>query len=182
MSLTVAHPAAFTPAECAAITALAEAAGLRQAGLVRQSAPQTLRRADIAWLDDMPDSGWVMDRLLRVVADANRQFGYDLTDFAESGQCARYQAETAGHFAWHSDIGGGALAAKRKLTLVVQLSDPAAYGGGALEVWPDSHVQAADRAQGTATVFPSFVLHRVTPVTEGTRWSLTLWAHGPAFR
>ncbi|MBC7479423.1 MAG: 2OG-Fe(II) oxygenase, partial [Pseudorhodobacter sp.] len=33
-----------------------------------------------------------------------------------------------------------------------------------------------------AAVFPSFVLHRVTPVTAGERWSLTLWSHGPAFR
>ena len=61
-------------------------------------------------------------------------------------------------------------------------TDPDAYRGGALELQPDSQVTAAPRAQGTAVLFPSFVLHRVTPITEGTRWSLTLWAHGPAFR
>ena len=37
-------------------------------------------------------------------------------------------------------------------------------------------------ARGTATLFPSYMLHRVTPVTEGIRHSLTVWAHGPAFR
>ncbi|WP_395007140.1 2OG-Fe(II) oxygenase [Cypionkella sp.] len=47
---------------------------------------------------------------------------------------------------------------------------------------PDSNIAEASRNRGTATVFPSFVLHRVTPVTAGTRWSLTLWSHGPAFR
>ena len=51
-----------------------------------------------------------------------------------------------------------------------------------LEIRPDSNVQAMPRGQGTAVIFPSFVLHRVTPVTQGTRWSLTLWSHGPAFR
>jgi len=176
------QPAAFTPTDCAAIMAIAGQAGLKAAGLVRPSAEQTLRRADIAWLDDFPEAAWVMDRVIALMAAANRKFGYELTGFDESAQCARYSSVTAGHFAWHSDIGGGALAARRKLTLVVQLSDPGAYGGGALELWPDSHVQQADRAQGTATIFPSFVLHRVTPVTAGTRWSLTLWAHGPAFR
>lgn len=176
-------PAAFSPQDCAAITAMAAGAGLKQAGLVRGASSPDLRRAEIAWLDDMPGAAWVMDRLTGLMAEANRQtYGYDLTDFAESAQCACYRAETAGHFAWHSDIGAGALAAKRKLTLVVQLSDPASYDGGGLEIWPDSHVHHADRAQGTATVFPSFMLHRVTPVTAGLRWSLTLWAHGPAFR
>ena len=71
---------------------------------------------------------------------------------------------------------------KRKLTVVVQLSDPADYAGGALELWPDSATHTAPALRGTATIFPSFMLHRVTPVTEGTRWSLTLWAHGPSFR
>jgi hypothetical protein len=105
-----------------------------------------------------------------------------LTDFAERAQVARYGAEQAAHFDWHSDIGAGALAARRKLTMVVQLSDPASYAGGVLEVWPDGHVREALRSRGTAAVFPSFLLHRVTPVTAGERWSLTIWAHGPAFR
>ena len=95
---------------------------------------------------------------------------------------ARYGAEREGHFDWHSDIGEGALASKRKLTMVVQLSAPGAYEGGALEVMPSHHVIQACREQGSATLFPSVLLHRVTPVTEGERHSLTIWAHGPAFR
>lgn len=43
-------------------------------------------------------------------------------------------------------------------------------------------VREAKRAQGGVIVFPAFLLHRVTPVTAGVRHSLTLWAHGPAFR
>ena len=58
------------------------------------------------------------------------------------------------------------MAQKRKLTVVVQLSDPADYDGGELEVWPDSTVRTAPRDRGTAVIFPSFALHRVTPVTH----------------
>ena len=173
---------ALSPAECVAAVALAQATGLRAGRLVGQVASD-LRRADLAWVDDLPEAGWIMDRMVRVVADANRAaFDFALDDFAESAQIARYGAAGRGHFDWHTDIGTGALAARRKLTIVVQLSDPADYSGGQLELQPDSHVQAADATQGTAMLFPSFVLHRVTPVTTGTRWSLTLWAHGPAFR
>jgi PKHD-type hydroxylase len=35
-----------------------------------------------------------------------------------------------------------------------------------------------DRGRGTFLVFPSFMLHRVTPVTRGTRWSLVAWFGG----
>ena len=66
--------------------------------------------------------------------------------------------------------------------MVVQLSEPSAYTGGKLELMPGAGTIVADCAQGTATLFPSFVLHRVTPVTEGERRSLTIWCHGPAFR
>ena len=176
-------PDALSPEDCARIMSLASAARLADAGLVRAGAVHDIRRDDLCWLDDVPQAGWVMDRMIGTVSQANRQgFGFDLTEFAESAQVARYGAERQGHFDWHSDIGAGVLAAKRKLTIVVQLSDPAAYEGGMLELRPDSNVVQADQTQGTATIFPSFVLHRVTPVTTGTRSSLTLWAHGPAFR
>ena len=182
MTPHVTLPAALSAPDCARIIALAAGSPLSDAGLVRARS-HDIRRADLAWLDDIPDTGWVMDQMVGIVAGANRDgFGFDLDDFAESAQVARYGADRQGHFDWHADIGAGPLAARRKLTVVVQLSDPAAYQGGLLELRPDSNVTQAAQAQGTATVFPSFVLHRVTPVTIGTRWSLTLWAHGPAFR
>ena len=176
-------PAALSPAECDGLVALCQAAPKQDAGLVRATTAHQIRRADLVWLDDLPPAAWVMDRMIRLISQANREsFGFDLSEFAESPQVARYGAERAGHFDWHSDIGAGPLAAKRKLTVVMQLSDPADYDGGALELRPDSTLHEAPRDRGTAIIFPSFVLHRVTPVTTGIRWSLTLWSHGPAFR
>mgnify|MGYP002831124982 CR=1 FL=1 len=107
---------------------------------------------------------------------------FDLDAFDESPQVARYGAEREGHFGWHSDIGDGRLAARRKLTMVVQLTCPGRYCGGTLEIMPSAHSLKAAPERGTATLFPSFLLHRVTPVSQGERHSLTIWAHGPAFR
>jgi PKHD-type hydroxylase len=76
----------------------------------------------------------------------------------------------------------GPTARRRKLTFVVQLSAPDDYDGGTLETNADGIVRQASRAVGSALMFPSFVLHRVAPVTRGERYSLTLWSHGPAFR
>lgn len=176
-------PDALTADQCDTLLALVQAHQLRDAGLVGGATAHQIRRAEVAWLDDIPQASWVMDRMMQVVAQANREgFGFDLTDFGESPQVARYGAERQGHFDWHSDIGAGNWAAKRKLTIVVQLSDAADYQGGTLELRPDSNVTEAPRNRGTAIIFPSFVLHRVTPMTLGTRWSLTLWSHGPRFR
>lgn len=176
-------PDAFAPDECDHLIALTRHAEMRDGGLVGQVRRADLRRADLVWLDDLPDAGWAMDRLTRLVAEANREtFGFDLTEFGESAQIARYGAERQGHFGWHSDIGKGTWAARRKLTVVIQLSPPEGYEGGALQLQPDSNLYTAPQERGLATIFPSFVLHQVTPVMAGERFSLTLWAHGPAFR
>ncbi|MHA6346152.1 2OG-Fe(II) oxygenase [Roseivivax sp. CAU 1761] len=176
-------PDAFTAAECDRVIALTEAVPAEDAGLARGGRDHNLRRSDLVWLDDLPEAEWVMGRLVDLVRRANRDvFGFDLSDFAESPQVARYGAEREGHFDWHADIGEGRLAARRKLTLVVQLSDAESYSGGVLEIMPSAAALPAARTRGSATLFPAFLLHRVTPVTAGARHSLTVWAHGPAFR
>lgn len=176
-------PDAFTETECDRLIAMADAVEPAEARLVGRMRDHNIRRAELVWLDDLPETGWVMDRLIGIVARANREvFDFALTEFMESPQIARYGAEREGHFDWHSDIGEGPAAGRRKLTMVVQLSAGADYEGGVLEVMPSNARLSAARERGTAVVFPAFAPHRVTPVTRGTRHSLTVWAHGPAFR
>ena len=176
------QPALFTDAECAAIVALATGEGFAPVGLVRGVRDAAVRSAEAAWLDDSGSGRWVFERLVEAALEANRaHFRFALSGFDERAQIARYDADAAGHFDWHADIGDGALAARRKLTLVVQLSEPEAYDGGDLELNPGGRPDRADRARGAAILFPCFVLHRVTPVTRGRRPSLTPWVHGPAF-
>ncbi|MGG7565910.1 2OG-Fe(II) oxygenase [Rhodovulum sp. DZ06] len=175
-------PALFSPSECARICAHAAAAGYAEAGLVRGATDPGQRRARIAWPDEEGDAAWVFTRIMEAAAEANRtHFDFALDQFAERMQVAEYDAGDLGHFDWHMDLGAGQWAAKRKLTFVAQLSAPDAYEGGTLEL-NDGNTVSLDRAIGSAVLFPSFMLHRVTPVTAGTRRSLTLWVHGPAFR
>ena len=78
-------------------------------------------------------------------------------------------------------MGGGPLAARRKLTIVAQLTRSEEYEGGELQLNPAGQPFTASRGIGDAILFASFVLHRVTPVTSGLRHSLTCWVHGPEF-
>jgi PKHD-type hydroxylase len=80
---------------------------------------------------------------------------------------------------WHQDFGTGV---SRKLSNVVQLSDPSEYEGGNLQIMTNSGVQRIRKKRGLAVAFPSFTFHTVTPVTAGTRQSLVAWVSGAPFR
>ncbi|WP_417713232.1 2OG-Fe(II) oxygenase [Pseudophaeobacter arcticus] len=175
-------PDAFSVGECEQIIAALARSPASDALLVGQNQNHNLRKAKLVWIDEVAGMGWVMERLIELVRRANVKFDFDLREFSESPQVATYKATDSGHFSWHSDIGDGPAAGKRKLTLVLQLSKPSSYEGGDLEIMPGAQVLAASRVQGCASVFPSFWLHQVTPVKHGVRHSMTVWAHGPAFR
>ncbi|OJI95659.1 PKHD-type hydroxylase [Planktotalea frisia] len=176
-------PDAFSIVECKHIVAALADVARQDALLVGQTQSHELRKAELVWIDDVAELDWVMDRLIDVVRRCNSAtFDFDLREFAESPQVATYKATNNGHFGWHSDIGAGQAASKRKLTLVLQLSEASSYAGGDLEIMPTAQVVLASRAQGCVSIFPSFSLHHVTPIQTGTRHSLTVWAHGPAFR
>lgn len=113
-------------------------------------------------------------RLLAALKRANvaGNFHFEFDD-TEQPQLATYAA--GDEYSWHLDIGPGE-AARRKLSASVQLSNPADYDGGDLDIWgaPDG----GERDWGTLIVFPSYMLHRVSPVTRGVRHSLVAWARG----
>jgi PKHD-type hydroxylase len=138
-------------------------------------ADNKLRRSRIAPLPDQQESAWLYDRLMRVIADVNRQlWKFDL----ESLQPIQYAEYGEGEFYnWHMDLGENASTQRRKISITAQLDDPSTYEGGDLEFWAGSVRQAA-RDRGSVIVFPSYLLHRVTPVTRGLRRSLAAWALG----
>lgn len=173
----------FDLRECGEIIRVVESRLFADARLVRGGINDNIRRARTAWLDSDGEAAWAFERLVDTVIRANRaHFGFDLTEFAEKMQVAWYDASQGGHFDWHVDIGDGQFAIRRKLTLVVQLSDGGSYAGGDLELNADGLPRAVSRKLGAATLFPSFTPHRVTPMTRSSRYSMTAWVHGPAFR
>jgi PKHD-type hydroxylase len=183
MLAPLAIPGVFSRDECNRIIAAALDGEFRDAALVGGVKAHNTRRSRLFWLDEDRDSAWTFRRLLDTFANINREhFDFVLEEFAERMQVAWYGAETGGFFDWHVDFGDGPTAARRKLTMVLQLSDDESYKGGDLETNADGVIRQASRKIGSVLCFPSFILHRVTPIMQGERYSLTLWSHGPAFR
>jgi PKHD-type hydroxylase len=153
----------------------AEAAEAEESGGV-EGQQSAARRCKVKWLEAPP----LYEALGTVIADVNSQtWRLDLSGFAEKIQLTRYEAEVAGHYDWHQDVGRGI---SRKLSLTVQLTDPGAYDGGNLEMLVSGSPIPMSRARGAVVVFPSWQLHRVSPVTRGARNSLVVWVNGPQLR
>lgn len=131
----------------------------------------------------VPDdgTGWPLSALTSAVARINSEhYRFDLTGYIDRDppMVLFYESSVVDHFRPHRDAGTDF--ATRKLSCIVQLSDPSDYRGGSL-VFPEEH-GIADRTQGTLTVFPSFLVHEVTPVVSGERHTIVAWVHGPSFR
>jgi PKHD-type hydroxylase len=83
-------------------------------------------------------------------------------------------------YKWHQDFGGSG--ASRKLSVVLQLSDPSEYEGGELQILTSGQAISIQKKRGLITVFPAWTLHQVTPVVKGTRQTLVTWISGPQFK
>ena len=139
-----------------------------------------LRRSQVSWLNNNSDTKWVFEKLAHVVSKMNAQhFRFDLTGFGELLQLTNYDQSENGMYGWHQDYGGSI---SRKLSLSVQLTDPSEYEGGNLQVMTSGQPENVRKQKGLIALFPSYVLHQVTPVTQGSRQSLVAWISGPAFK
>ena len=178
----------FPPPLTAHLNRLAEtsATAAEAGGIVRSDATtarsEGVRRSEVLWLQDNADNRPIIDLIGGFVQHANSQvFRYDLAGFTEPFQLATYKATDKGHYGWHVDTGAGRLA-NRKLSLIVPLTDPSQYEGGEFQVFYDDQPTTLPMPTGRILAFPSYLLHRVTPVTRGVRRSLAIWVSGPPFR
>lgn len=139
-----------------------------------------IRRSKVSWINNSSDTQWIFKKLANVAAALNSQFyRFDLTGFGESIQLTNYDQSEQGMYGWHQDYNASI---SRKLSLVLQLTDPAQYEGGNLQIMTSSNPQTVRKQRGLVVAFPSYVLHQVTPVTKGNRQSLVAWISGPAFK
>lgn len=143
-----------------------------------------LRRSGLHWLPNSNETQWVFETLGHIVSSLNAQFfSFDLRGFGEQIQLTNYDESEKGMYGWHVDMGPHTNAPCRKLSIVVQLSNPTEYEGGVLELQPSgADIIKIKKKRGFIVAFPSWTLHQVTPVTQGSRQSLVAWISGPPFK
>jgi len=172
----------LTVQQCEQVIALAGLLPEIEATLADGGYSTDIRRSQVRFLPLGPLTEWLYLKVMAAAARiAGGHYRYQITEM-EPMQLGTYHENSLGHYDWHPDGYIHSTAPlTRKLSLSVQLSDPASYDGGDLELHYESKPMMAARDQGAAIFFPSPVVHRVAPVTRGVRHSLVAWFLGPPF-
>jgi PKHD-type hydroxylase len=140
------------------------------------------RRSFNSWIHPNEHTSWIYERLQHLINQNNKEhFNFDLT-MIETLQFTYYNSEEEGCYNKHVDPLCWNIPHNRKLSIVTQLSYPEEYEGGDLNLFTSSEPITIKKEKGMITTFPSYILHEVTPVTKGERYSLVAWVHGPAFK
>ncbi len=143
------------------------------------------RKSAIVWIEEQ----WVYDLIWNYMLAANEQAGWKYNIVAaENCQVTRYTK--SGFYTWHLDGIGShndvynepgnkfLHGNTRKLSMSIILNSD--FEGGDFEM-SDLDNKVPKLEEGSIIVFPSFIEHRVTPVTKGIRYSLVSWFVGPPF-
>ena len=135
------------------------------------------RKSLVSFFDVNENTEWLFSKLGHTIHQLNSKYYRFNLSVLDSIQYAFYDSEFGGKYDWHHDYNEG-LSPSRKLTVVVQLSNPEEYEGGELELFPDVQVP---KKRGLVAMFPSYSYHRVTPIVSGQRKVLVGWIWGPPF-
>ncbi len=151
-----------------------------------------IRNTDISfWGNDH----WISGLTMHYAQLANDQVWEYKLSISQGVQFGQY--DIGGNYDWHKDEFDQPFGKEspeewqgqsRKLSVSVNLSDSNDYDGGDLMfkdtygvVIEDQVMGEKMRQQGSVIVFPSYIVHTVTPVTRGRRYSLVSWVIGPKF-
>ena len=112
-----------------------------------------------------------------------RSFGYILYPFTQFNHSLLnvYDSNSAGEYDWHFDTSRSDII-DTKLTVIINLSTGKYKGGDFFIFNGNSYKVKQLDTPGNMVIFKSYLNHKVTRVTEGTRKSLTLFCSGPKFK
>ncbi len=117
------------------------------------------------------DWSWLQDKMYNMIKIVNEQvFRFHIK--GPEGELKYIEYNIDGHYTWHIDM-NPTDGKQRKLTGVIMLNDD--YSGGDLQFAmkdKDGKWISVPKKKGTITIFPTFLSHRVSPVTEGTRYTI----------
>lgn len=128
---------------------------------------KTTRKSSIGWISDL---GFLNERLKTRLKETFNINGMEVTGFGDF-QFTEYKEGE--YFDWHTDS-TDTIYRDRFTSIVIQLNDT--YNGGILEIKNiKGEIVPIENKIGTLYIFNSRLLHRVTPILNGVRYSLVNW-------
>jgi PKHD-type hydroxylase len=140
---------------------------------------ENVRRVFVQYI---PQNNWITSLIHYYGFDANKEnFNYTVSD---SSQVQFLKYEPGMFYRVHADTSDyvGVESYYRKLTVILNLTDPSEFDGGKFVLYNNGLTAIRPEAtKGTVFVFPSFMNHKISPITKGTRYSMVGWIMGPPF-
>jgi|TARA_Y100000114_G_C11738578_1_gene317641 PKHD-type hydroxylase len=125
----------------------------------------------------------LLERMLDAVVDSNKKnFGYNIYYEKHMMNYNTYSHKNKGRYDYHLDTTYFNPASDIKLTAIVNLSTEEYEGGDFYIHMGKEFIVPEIKKSGNMIIFPSFFLHKVTPVIKGDRKTLTAWIAGPKFQ
>jgi len=126
-----------------------------------------IRKSSIAWISDL---GFLNERLTLKLRDLIKINGMEVTGL---GNFQFTEYKEGEFYDWHVDS-TSLVERERFVSIVIQLNDT--YSGGHLEIKnTKAELIPIENKIGSLYVFNSRLLHRVSPVESGIRYSLVNW-------
>jgi PKHD-type hydroxylase len=146
----------------------------------------SIRKSKVRFISDKDANfTWLFDKMWKTATEANRDFFDIHISKLEFIQFAEYDSSYAGEYKEHHDVFwlNNDPHYHRKLSGIVQLSDPNQYAGGEFEITETIHpIDKEIKERGSVVYFPSMLRHKANKVTKGIRYSLAVWFEGPKWR
>jgi PKHD-type hydroxylase len=148
------------------------------------------RRSRVKFFDRAEYTFPIFDRMNNVIEEMNDRFYNFILNGYDAFQYTEYHHEEKGEYNFHMDTGFGDRCGDehfetRKLSVVMCLNRPGVnFEGGQFYMNTGNEKESfeVEMKRGRIIFFPSFLIHRVAPVTKGIRKSLVIWVTGPKFR
>ena len=189
----------FTPEECKRIISTGINDWQEQDALIQRDEGKEIKqnfvddydyRNTTLFIPPEPDE-WLFSKVLGAIMEFNYHatgYQFHVSGLAEPPNLMRYQAADIdkhgkpGKYDWHIDVGPGEVPSMRKISYTLILN-PNEYEGGELcfHVGRTMDPFPGQDEAGTMILFPSYLVHKVNPITSGTRYALVGWAHGNSF-
>ena len=169
----------FTPKLCQEIIDLSKTFP-QEKGTVLDGAQKEKRNSTIGWLP-FNKMQLMYDDINNFIQKTNRtHFGFGDIQIREEAQVTQYLK--GDFYDWHMDtaVDMAPEPPVRKLSMTLLLNDPSEFEGGELQIAGVKNTKLMK--QGHATIFASFLQHRITPITRGVRRSLVMWFGGEPFK
>lgn len=183
----------FTDEELDQIVEYCDEQGLERGLTVKsegQSPEEDVRKSNVKFHNYNENTQFIFDKMNWVIQEMNNRFyNFDINGW-ESFQYGTYDGKEGGKYDWHMDMimgnkRGDEMYLTRKLSVVMLLTEPGVdFEGGEFQIngSSESKPDVPELKKGRIIAFPSWMVHRVMPVTSGVRKSIVIWVLGPKFK